>query len=168
MVREYKASDLEVVVALFGRSVREIAFRDYSPAQVSAWAPEVPDWAEWSKRLSEGAVFVCERKNRIAGFARIEVNGYLDLLYVHPEFQGQGVARALFERVLAWAKSCGISRLTSDVSVTARAFFEQIGFRLVEPQVVERRGVSFQNFRMERSVEAEPRIAADRPQAAGR
>lgn len=168
MVREYKASDLEAVVALFGRSVREIASRDYSPAQVSAWAPEVPDWPGWSKRLSEGAAFVCEREDQIAGFARIEDNGYLDLLYVHPEFEGQGVARALFERVLAWAKSHGIARLTSDVSVTARPFFEQIGFRTVEPHVVERSGASFQNFRMERAVDAEPRVAADRPQAAGR
>lgn len=116
MVREYKASDLEAVVALFGRSVREIASRDYSPAQMSAWAPEVPDWLGWSKRLSEGAAFVCERKDRIAGFARIGGNGYLDLLYVHPEFQGQGFARALFERVLAWAKSHGVSRMTSDVA----------------------------------------------------
>lgn len=98
-------------MALFGRSVREIATRDHSLAQVSAWAPEVPDWPRWSKRLSEGAAFVCEREDQIAGFARIEDNGYLDLLYVHPEFEGQGVARALFERVLAWAKSHGIAHL---------------------------------------------------------
>lgn len=168
MMREYKASDLEAVVALFGRSVREIAARDYSSAQVSAWAPQVPDWPGWSKRFSEGTAFVCERKDQIAGVVRVEDNGYLDLLYVHPEFQRQGVARLLLERVLVWAKSHGISRLTSDVSVTARPFFEQIGFLLVKPHVVELRGVSFHNFRMERAVDAEPRVPADRPQAAGR
>lgn len=101
MVREYAASDREAVVALFGRSVREIAARDYSAAQVSAWAPEVPDWPEWSKRLAEGASFVCEREDQLAGFVRIDDSGHLDLVYVHPEFQRQGVARALFERVLA-------------------------------------------------------------------
>ena len=168
MVREYKASDLEAVIALFGRSVREIAARDYSSAQISAWAPQVPDWPGWSKRLSEGATFVCQRKGQIAGFARVEDNGYLDLLYVHPEFQRQGIARSLLEGVLAWAKSHGISRLTSDVSVTARPFFEQIGFLVVEPHVVELRGVSFHNFRMKRTVDAEPRVPADRPQAVGR
>jgi len=88
MVRKYKASDLQAVVALFRRSVREIASRDYSPAQVSAWAPEVPDWPGWSKRLSAGVTFVCDHEDQIAGFARIEDNGYLDLLYVHPEFEG--------------------------------------------------------------------------------
>lgn len=163
MVREYKASDLEAVVALFGRSVHEIATRDYSPIQVSAWAPELPDWPAWSKRLSQGAAFVCERAGQIAGFCRIEHTGYLDLLYVHPEFQGQGVAWALFEWVLAWANSHGISRLTSDVSVTARPFFEQIGFRVVGPHVIERSGVSFHNFRMERAVDTEPSTARPRP-----
>lgn len=145
---------------MFGRSVREIAARDYSPTQVSAWAPQVPDWPGSSKRLSQGAAFVCESKDRLAGFARIGDNGYLDLLYVHPEFQVQGVARALFERVLAWAKSHGVSRLRSDVSVTARPFFEQIGFRIIQRGVVERRGVSFQNFRMELAIDAEPSVAA--------
>ena len=153
MVRKYNMSDLEMVVALFERSVREIASHDYSSAQISAWAPQAPDWPAWSQRLSEGTTFVFERKDQIVGFARIEDNGNLDLLYVHPEFQRQGVARALFERVLVWAKSQGIRRFTSDVSVTARPFFEQIGFRMVRPQVVERRGVSFQNFRMERDID---------------
>jgi putative acetyltransferase len=163
MVREYKASDLEEVVALFGRSVREIAARDYSPTQVSAWAPQVPDRQVWSKRLSEGATFVCECEDQIVGFARIVETGHLDLLYVHPEFQRQGVARALCERALAWAKSRGIPRLTSDASVTACPFFERIGFRVVKPHDVEFQGVSFQNFHMERDIDAEPRVAAARP-----
>ena len=34
MVREYRSSDLEAVVALFQRSVLEVASRDYSPAQL--------------------------------------------------------------------------------------------------------------------------------------
>ena len=156
-MREYKASDLEAVVAVFGRSVREIAARDYSPSQLSAWAPQVPDWPAWSKRVSERAVFVCERKGQIAGFARIGNDGHLDLLYVHPEFQRQGVGRALFGRALTWAKKHGVRRLASDVSVTARSFFEQFDFRVVKPQVVERLGVSFQNFRMERDIDAESR-----------
>ena len=40
MVREYRPADLEAVVVLFQRSVREVASRDYSPAQISAWARE--------------------------------------------------------------------------------------------------------------------------------
>jgi len=79
-----------------------------------------------------------------------------------------GIARELFERVIAWGKSHGIACLTSDVSVTARPFFGQIGFRVVKPNVVERRGVSFQNFRMERAtnVERRPSVATIRARVA--
>lgn len=66
MVREYRPSDLEVVVSLFQRSVREVASRDYSPTQVSAWAPELPDREAWARRLETGGVFVYERNDEIA------------------------------------------------------------------------------------------------------
>jgi GNAT superfamily N-acetyltransferase len=149
VVREYKTADLNAVIALFGRSVREIASRDYTPAQISVWAPQAPDFSAWADRLSKGTVFVYEIDHEIVGFARAEGTGYLDLLYVHPEFQRQGIARALFKQVLAWASRQGIPRISSDVSITARPFFEHEGFHVVKPQVVERHGVSFHNFQME-------------------
>jgi putative acetyltransferase len=156
MVREYRRSDLEAVVSLFQRSVHEIASRDYSPRQISAWAPEFPDRQEWARRMKTGGVFVYERNDEIAGFARIDATGCLDLLYVHPEFQRQGVARALFDRVTSWAVSRGICHLHSEVSITARPFFESVGFRVVREQIVERQGLSLQNFRMEKHLDAEP------------
>jgi putative acetyltransferase len=149
MVREYRSSDLEAVVALFQRSVREVASRDYSPVQLSAWAPATADLRAWSKRLADGGVFVCTRNDHIAGFARIDAEGCVDLLYVHPSCQRQGVARELVEQLVSWAASRGLRRLQAEVSVTARPFFERMGFRVVRPQVVERRGVKFDNFVMD-------------------
>jgi putative acetyltransferase len=154
MVREYKASDLDAIVALFGRSVREIASRDYTPDQISVWAPQAPDLSAWADRLSKGAVFVYEVDQNVVGFARVEEIGYVDLLYVHPEFQRQGIARALFKQVLAWAFRQGVKRIISDVSITARPFFEHEGFHVVRSQVVQRQGVSFHNFQMELDISA--------------
>jgi putative acetyltransferase len=156
MVREYRPDDLEAVVALFQRSVREVASRDYPPAQISAWAPEALDFEAWARRLETGGVFVYERNDQIVGFTRVDDTGCVDLLYVHPEVQRQGVARALFDRVISWAVSRGIRHLRSEVSITARPFFERIGFRVVRQQVVERGDVSLQNFRMERIIDSEP------------
>jgi putative acetyltransferase len=156
MVREYRLDDLVGVVILFQRSVREVASRDYSPAQISAWAPESPDLEAWARRLETGGVFVYDRNDQIAGFARVDDTGYVDLLYVHPEVQRQGIARALFDRMISWAVNRGIRHLRSDVSITARPFFESGGFRVVTQQAVQRRGVSLQNFRMERDTDAEP------------
>jgi len=68
MVREYRVDDLEAVVELFQRSVREVASRDYSPAQISAWAAEAPDL-----RRGPG---VCERAaySFTSGMIRLRVS----------------------------------------------------------------------------------------------
>jgi len=60
----------------------------------------------------------------------------------------------LLQRMIAWVQSRSVRRLVSDVSITARPFFERAGFRLVEAQEVERQGVRLQNFRMERDMDA--------------
>lgn len=148
MVRDYEPDDLPTVVALFERSVHQIACRDYTPAQLAVWAPERPDRDAWTKRLSTGGVFVSEREDRLAGFARIDKNGELDLLYVDPPFGRQGVATELLHAVTAWARRSAIARLTANVSITARPFFERMGFRVLRSQVVEREGVRLENFRM--------------------
>lgn len=152
MVRDYEPNDLKAVVALFERSVHQIACRDYTPAQLAVWAPERPDFDAWTKRLSTGGIFVSEREDRLAGFARIDESGELDLLYVDPLLERQGVATELFDSVAAWSRRNGIVQLTANVSITARPFFERIGFRVLQSQVVEREGVRLENFRMERVI----------------
>ena len=103
---------------------------------------------------------MCERDERILGFARIDDTGYLDLLFVHPDAQGQGVARRLLDRVVSWGLGKGIRRLRSDVSLTARPFFEHAGFFVVRKQRVERRGVLFDNMAMEKGLGAESQAVA--------
>jgi putative acetyltransferase len=116
------------MLLVFYRSVHEVASRDYSPAQISAWAPERPDRAAWARRLEGGGVFVYERNNQILGFARLAFTGCVDLLFVLPEAQRQGVARALFDRVVSYAVIRGICQLHSEVSVTARPFLRAWDF----------------------------------------
>ena len=144
------------MVSLFQRAVHEVASRDYSPTQILAWAPEHPDREAWGRRLETGGVFVYERNHEIMGFVRIDFTGCLDLLFVHPEVQRRGIARGLFDRIISWALSRGMCHLYSEVSVTARPFFESVGFRVVREQIVERRGVLLQNFRMEKNIATKP------------
>jgi putative acetyltransferase len=152
MVRRYSPKDLPAMLALFGRSVRELASRDYAPEQLAAWAPELPDVDGWSKRLSNQMVFVCENQGEIAGFVSVESDGHLDLLYVHPEAQRRGVASVLWGRILEWATASKLTNVSTEASITARPFFEHCGFRVVRSQTVQARGVSMSNFRMERAL----------------
>jgi putative acetyltransferase len=161
MIRNYHPDDLKAVVSVFSRSVHEVASRDYTPAQVAAWAPEPMELDAWSDRLASGETFVCERNEEVVGFIRADADGCIDLLYVHPECQRQGIARALLEQVISWALDQGARRLMADVSITARPFFEAAGFRVVTSQEVERRGITLHNFHMKRNVAAQQGASAD-------
>lgn len=151
VVREYRKYDLEAVVALYGRSVQKIAGRDYDAQQIAVWAPEHPDIEAWADRLGSGTVLVAEEGERMAGFARLDEGGNIDLLYVDPLSERRGVAKRLVEELTEVAKERGLRQLHAGVSVTARPFFEAQGFTVVESQSVERRGVVLKNYRMVRA-----------------
>jgi putative acetyltransferase len=154
VMRAYRNDDVEAAVSCFGQSVREIGARYYSSEQIAAWAPDPPDMENWAKRLRTGGVFVADVNGAIAAFVRVEDNGFVDLLYVHPDYERRGVGRELLEVACAWAMSHGARRLESDVSIAARPLFEAMGFRVDRQQLVESRGVQFLNFRMTRNADA--------------
>lgn len=151
-IRNYRPADLDTVLDVFQRAVHETAARDYTPEEIEAWAPEAPDRAKWQARLASGQVWVCEEQGRIAGFARVEPDGYIDLIFVHPDIQGQGVAALLFNRILIWAKAQKLKSLFTESSVSGRGFFESRGFRVLRTQHLGRNGLTLENFVMERAV----------------
>ena len=151
-IRNYCPADLDAVLEVFQRAVHETASRDYTPEEIEAWAPEVPDRAMWEKRLASGQTWVCEEQGRIAGFARVEPDGYVDLMFVHPDIQGQGVAALLFNRIIIWAKAQKIKTLVTESTISGRGFFNNRGFRVVSEQHLGRNGATLLNFVMERAV----------------
>jgi putative acetyltransferase len=159
-LRPFRPDDAPVLLTLFRDTIRRVNCRDYSPEQIAAWASDEIDPAAWARRFTGRFVVVAEDAGRLAGFADLEANGHIDRVYVSADYQGQGVARALLAEVVAEARRLRLVRLFSEVSITARPFFESQGFVVLAPQAVVLRGVEFINYRMERVLVA-PGAAAD-------
>jgi GNAT superfamily N-acetyltransferase len=49
-------------------------------------------------------------------------------VYTEPGWRRRGVARALMEQVIAWAREQGVGRLVLHASPEGRALYEQLGF----------------------------------------
>ncbi len=152
MIRDYRDTDLDAVLGLFHRSVHALGAADYTPEQLAAWAPDEPDRAAWTERLAHGATLVAERDGAIAGFARVEDSGYLDLFYVDPERTGRGIGAELLAHALDWLRSVGAVRAWCHASLTARPFFERHGFHTIARQTVRRNGVAMDNWSMARDL----------------
>ena len=157
-LRPYRQDDALALLALTRDTIRRVNSRDYSPAQIAAWASDDIDPVAWAGRFSGRFVVVAEEAGRPVGFADLEPDGHIDRVFVSADHQGRGVGRQLLAAVLAEARRAGMTRLFVEVSITARPFFEAQGFAVLVSQVVTLRGVELVNYRMER-VLAEPGVA---------
>ena len=151
-IRDYEAGDAPEIVRLFFETVRSVTRANYSDEQLEAWAPGVPDPEEWHARMAGRRTLVAEEGGEVVGFAELEYDGRLDMLYVRKDAVGRGVGRRLYEAVEREARGQGLGWIFTEASITARPFFEQQGFRVVREQIVSRRGVSMANFVMEREL----------------
>jgi putative acetyltransferase len=151
-IRYYTAADAPAIVRLYFDTVRSVNRADYSEEQVEAWAPGVPDPEEWHARMSGRRTLVAEEDGGVVGFAELEGDGHLDMLYVRGDAGGGGVGRRLYEAVEREAKGKGLKRIFTEASITARPFFERRGFRVLREQTVLRRGIALTNFVMRKDL----------------
>lgn len=156
-IRPYRPADLDALIELFKGSVRRVARRDYSHEQVMAWAPDEVDRDRWAARLAGRTTFVAEVGGEAAGFSDLEDDGHIDMMFVHADHQGRGVAGALLDHVEAEAVARGLTRVFTEASLTARPFFAHRGFRVIEAQLVWLRGQELANFRMEKHLSRQGR-----------
>lgn len=148
-IRRFRDADAAATAQVFYDSVHHATQGFYDDAQRQAWAPRVPDLEPWLARIKAQTAIVAERNGAVIGLMTLRDDGYLDLAYVVPDAVGQGIAKALYDAILADARKAGLARLTSEASHLARCFFERQGWRVIEEQSVARNGVALTNFRME-------------------
>ena len=91
------------------------------------------------------------------GFASLEDNETIDMLYVHPAAAGQGVGTMLVDALEKLAAARGAKRLTADVSDSAQDFFKQRGFVPQQRNTVPRGGEWLANTTMEKQLAAKER-----------
>lgn len=147
ILRAFQQRDAEEMAELFYDTVHTVNARDYGREQLDAWATGHVDGLAWARSFQEHDTRVAEEDGRIIGFADMDDAGYLDRLYVHRDYQGRGVAKALCDALESAHRGVPF---TTHASITARPFFEKRGYRVVKEQQVERRGVLLTNFVMEK------------------
>lgn len=132
---------------LFYNTVHTVNAEDYTGEQLDAWADGNPDLVKWDQSFQAHQTLIAEEDDRIVGFADIDRTGYLDRLYVHREYQGQGIATLLCDLLEELTEG---NVITVHASITAKPFFERRGYRTVKRQQVERRGILLTNYIMEK------------------
>lgn len=149
-IRKYNESDAPDLWAIFYHTIRNVNSRDYTQAQVEAWAPDDFSPEAWQRKMNAISPFVAEIDGEIVGYADLQEDGLIDHFFCHHEHQGKGVGRHLMGHVLRVGELQGITKFYSEVSITARPFYEKFGFKVAKEQTVEIRGQKLRNFVMEK------------------
>jgi len=149
-IRNYTEEDAKALWDIHFHTIRNINIRDYSKAQVEAWAPDYLDMSIWRKRMKALNPFLAVIDGIIVGYTDLQPSGLIDHFFCHHNYQGQGVGRALMNHVFNTGNQRKQKRFYSEVSITARPFYEHFGFKVVQEQEMEVRKQKLRNFVMEK------------------
>ena len=134
-LRAYRPEDAQVTLAIFQGAVLTGAAEAYSLAERQAWAGRALDLERWNTRRLACMTWVAEVRGKVVGFCGLavtsETDGVVDMLYVHPDHTRRGVGTALLQEVERTARELALKRLSSDVSLIARATYERQSFEVM-------------------------------------
>lgn len=150
-IRRYKQGDLDELINLFKNTVHSVNAEDYNEEQVKAWAPEDIDRDIWKRRLNRNFSVVADSGKEIVGFAVLSPTANVEMLFVHRDHLMEKVGSELMSAIFEKAKKEGMQQLTTQSSITAKPFFEKMGFEVIEEKEQQLRGVELTAFSMKRA-----------------
>lgn len=146
-LRAYREEDFPDCFSCFQEAVYSTCGKDYAPNELIAWA-EGASRERMAASLVNSYSIVAVNKGTVIAFGNLVDGHYLDLLYVSPAFQNQGVATAICDVFEANASA----DIEVYASKTAYPFFAKRGYSSVRANIVERNGAKLQNFLMEKQI----------------
>lgn len=139
LIRDAREADIPAITALYAEEVRE---------RVATYEYDVPDETEMAQRLRAVQAagypyFVAERDGQFAGYAY--ASGYRsrigyrwtveDTVYIAPGHQGQGIGKALLQRLIDACEAKGFRQMVAVIGEPANgasvALHEKLGFHTV-------------------------------------
>ena len=139
IIRPAEAADISAVTAIYAHAV------SHGTATFEIDPPSEREMAHRFRLLAEAGLpyLVAERDGEVRGYAyaglyreRIAYRYTLeDSIYVAPEYHGQGIGRALIDRLLSEAAACGYRQMVAVIGDSEQAasiaLHRAAGFRLV-------------------------------------
>lgn len=154
LIRSAIPTDLQRLHFCFEASVRHSCSNDYNADQINAWISKATP-ERWNELLESDLHFILAEDTNtkhFAGFTSINTKGYLHSLFVHPSYQRQGVAKQLLYAAETFAWQNQVVSIHSEVSLTAKSFFEKMDYISTQEQTVLVNQVSMANFVMRKQL----------------
>lgn len=146
-IRPLQAADEFALGQLFRQSIEQIASKHYDAKEIAAWSASADD-EHFLPGLRQGLTLVATLHGELAGFAQLYPASHIEMLYLSPDASGLGIASLLYQYLEDEARMAGSRTLTTASSLTAKHFFESVGFQISEEQTVLRGDVAIKRLLM--------------------
>ncbi|MGY0393100.1 GNAT family N-acetyltransferase [Bizionia sp. KMM 8389] len=145
-IRTAVLEDIPEITALFRNTITHVNAKDYTENQITIWASAADKEKKWKARISKNYFIVAEENNTIVGFAYLTQGNYLDGLFVHKDFQRQGIGASLLRVIESQVIMSGFKEIKSDVSITALPFFDAYYYEVEKKRLKPLKGETFENY----------------------
>lgn len=129
-IRDFRAADIDEVHRLIEETI-ERSYGGLYPPRAVAFFKDFHAEEKILERSRKGKVLVVERAGEVIGtgsFSGTEIFA----VFVHPDWQGTGLGKALMRRLEAEALASSVTEARLSVSLVSRHFYESLGYRLIE------------------------------------
>jgi putative acetyltransferase len=148
-VRKAILEDAENLLNCFGLAVSAISGQVYSNEQKTAWIKKGHEnYQKWLLRIEKQHFIIAESESQIIGFISVSLEGYVDLLFTHPDFQRKGIADVLYNQAEKYLQKMGVTKLDTHASEISKPFFEKKGFIFQQEEEFELYEVPISNFHL--------------------
>lgn len=152
-IRTLEENDITQMRSLFLTTVLNVNSRDYTEEEVKDWASCGDSMERWKELMScNQYVGAFDEYGSLVGFASMNKIGYLHSMFVHKDFQHRGIATMLLSEVEQIARKYEVIFITSEVSLTARSFFDKKGYEVVKIQKCKANKLKLTNFVMRKQL----------------
>lgn len=152
IVQKAKESDVVEITQLFYNTIQTINSKDYSQDEIDDWSSWSKDIDKWSEKILEQFFITAQLGKKIVGFGSLAKDGYLDFMFVHKDYQRQGIAGKLLVELEKKSVEQNNDLIYSDVSITALDFFKSHGFKVEKQQLKKSKKKELINFRMTKRI----------------
>lgn len=155
-IRKGKMDDIESVMNVHRRSIREICSKDYNEEQIAKWSDVNYSMEIWTKTINDDCYYVYERDSQIVGFchALLRENNIGEIvgMYFAPEIKGLGLGAKIFSLCMDYLDNQKVDKVIIHGTKTAKPFYESMGFKTVEKKESNIRGAIIESYLLEKKI----------------
>lgn len=150
-IRPLEEKDIHDMQSLFHSTVLNVNIKDYTKEEVEDWASCGDDMEHWKEILFNNQfIGAFNEQGCLIGYSSMNKNGYMHSMFVHKDWQGKGIATLLLSEVEKIARQYKVKEITSEVSKTARPFFEHKGYVVECEQKQQANRLKLTNYKMKK------------------